>query len=104
MSAGVATAAVTIGHLRRQARDLLQDAGIVNAVRETDWLLASALADSVDCAGASVRTGSSRGPRGSGVVIACWCLPMVRNVFGLVTITLASSSMTSLPNSSKSYQ
>ena len=43
MSAGVATAAVTIGHLRRQARDLLQDAGIVNAVRETDWLLASAL-------------------------------------------------------------
>ena len=43
MSAGVATAAVTIGHLRRQARDLLKDAGIVNAVRETDWLLASAL-------------------------------------------------------------
>ena len=43
MSAGVAMAAVTIGHLRRQARDLLKNAGIVNAVRETDWLLASAL-------------------------------------------------------------
>lgn len=43
MSASVAAAAATIGGLRRQAQDLLQGAGIVNAVRESDWLLASAL-------------------------------------------------------------
>lgn len=43
MSAGAAVAAATIGELRRQAWDLLRDAGIANAVRETDWLLASAL-------------------------------------------------------------
>ena len=43
MSAGAAAAAVTLGDLRRQAGDLLRDAGIVNAARETDWLLASAL-------------------------------------------------------------
>ena len=43
MNAGVAAAGVTIGELRRQAWDLLKDAGIVNAVQESDWLLASAL-------------------------------------------------------------
>jgi len=43
MSAGVAAEAATIGALRRQAWDCLRDAGIVNAVRETDWLLAAAL-------------------------------------------------------------
>lgn len=42
MSAGVASEIVTIGGLRRQARDLLRDAGIANAARETDWLLAFA--------------------------------------------------------------
>ncbi len=43
MSASVAAAGVTIGELRRQARDLLKDAGIANAVQESDWLLAFAL-------------------------------------------------------------
>ena len=43
MSARVAAAAATIGGLRRQAWDLLKGAGIVNAVQERDWLLASAL-------------------------------------------------------------
>lgn len=43
MSAGAAAETVTIGDLRRQAWDLLRDAGIVNVVRETDWLLASVL-------------------------------------------------------------
>ncbi len=43
MSASVAAAAATIGGLRRRAWDLLKGAGIVNAVRESDWLLASAL-------------------------------------------------------------
>lgn len=43
MNASVAAAAATIGELRRQARDLLEAAGIVNAVRETEWLLATAL-------------------------------------------------------------
>ena len=43
MSAGVAALGVTIGDLRRQARALLTDAGIVNAARETDWLMASVL-------------------------------------------------------------
>ncbi len=43
MSAGVVAETMTMGDLRRQARDLLRDAGIVNAVRETDWLLASVL-------------------------------------------------------------
>ena len=43
MSVGAAAETVTIGDLRRQAWDLLRDAGIANAVRETDWLLASAL-------------------------------------------------------------
>ncbi|MBI3809506.1 MAG: protein-(glutamine-N5) methyltransferase, release factor-specific, partial [Nitrospirae bacterium] len=43
MSAGAAAETVTIGDLRRQAWDFLRDAGIVNVVRETDWLLASAL-------------------------------------------------------------
>ena len=43
MSAGVAAAAATIGDLRRQAWGLLKDAGIANAARETDWLLASVL-------------------------------------------------------------
>ena len=43
MSAGVAAAGVTIGELRRQACDLLKAAGIENASREADWLLASAL-------------------------------------------------------------
>ncbi len=43
MSAGAVAETVTIGELRRQAWDFLRDAGIVNAVRETDWLLASAL-------------------------------------------------------------
>ncbi|TAL08845.1 MAG: peptide chain release factor N(5)-glutamine methyltransferase [Nitrospirae bacterium] len=43
MSAGAAAAAVTVGDLRRQARALLKGAGIVNAARETDWLLAFAL-------------------------------------------------------------
>ncbi len=43
MSASVAAAAATIGGLRPQARDLLRGAGIVNAVRESDWLLAFAL-------------------------------------------------------------
>lgn len=43
MSAGVAAATATIGALRRQACDLLKAAGIVNAVQESDWLLAAAL-------------------------------------------------------------
>ncbi len=43
MSADVATAGVAIGALRRQARDLLEDAGIANAVQESDWLLSAAL-------------------------------------------------------------
>ncbi len=43
MSAGVAAAAATLGDLRRQAGALLRDAGIANAVREADWLLASVL-------------------------------------------------------------
>jgi release factor glutamine methyltransferase len=43
MSAGAAAETVTIGDLRRQAWDLLRDAGIGNVVRETDWLLASVL-------------------------------------------------------------
>ncbi len=43
MSAGVAAASTTIGDLRRQAWDFLKNVGIANAVRETDWLLASAL-------------------------------------------------------------
>jgi release factor glutamine methyltransferase len=43
MSARAAAAAVTVGELRRQAQDLLKAAGIANAVRETDWLLAYAL-------------------------------------------------------------
>jgi release factor glutamine methyltransferase len=43
MSASAAEETVTVGELRRQARDLLKDAGIANAVRESDWLLAAAL-------------------------------------------------------------
>lgn len=43
MSASAAAAGVTIGDLRRQAWDLLQSAGVANAARETDWLLAFAL-------------------------------------------------------------
>ena len=42
MSASAAAETVTVGELRRQASDLLKGAGIVNAVWETDWLLASA--------------------------------------------------------------
>jgi release factor glutamine methyltransferase len=43
MSPSAAAGAVTIGELRRQAGILLKAAGIVNAARESDWLLASAL-------------------------------------------------------------
>jgi len=43
MSAGVAAAGVPIGELRRQACDLLKAAGIENASREADWLLAFTL-------------------------------------------------------------
>lgn len=43
MSVSAAAAGATIGDLRRQAWDLLESAGVVNAARETDWLLAFAL-------------------------------------------------------------
>lgn len=43
MSAGVAAAAAILGDLRRQAGALLKKAGIANADREADWLLASVL-------------------------------------------------------------
>jgi len=43
MSAGV-VAEPLLGDLRRQAREMLRDAGIVHAMRETDWLVAFALA------------------------------------------------------------
>jgi len=43
MSASAAAAGVTIGDLRRRAGDLLKAAGVANAAREADWLLAFAL-------------------------------------------------------------
>jgi len=43
VSTSAAAAGATIGDLRRQAWDLLESAGVVNAARETDWLLAFAL-------------------------------------------------------------